>query len=741
MKRTLMPRREKILYAVGLIFAAFLINIIPSKIVLACHVPVFFDCLGTILAAMLGGTLPAVIAGFCSNAFNGISDLTTLYYGIISILIGVAATILQQKGFFRSIPKIGIAIVVFALLGGALGSVLTYFLYGYDFGEGISAPFSIALYETFGFPKFVSQLSADFIIDILDKAIVVIVAVLVYHKIPIHLKHHINYVFLYDPNQSETLKLRGKKLVKLSLLRKVVIMVVIAEILLGALASITGFLLYRQVSIGKFMDIAEGVTKAGSVVIDGDRVDEFITVGKSSSDYLDVEHKLRSIKESFPQTTYLYVYKILDDGCHVVFDLESEEGEAPSQPGEIIPFDPSFKPVLHKLMAGEEIDPIISDDQYGWLLTVYRPLKNTSGKTVAYIAADISMGEIIYDQAKFFIKLLSMFFGLSIIIMSLVLEIVNRNIVHPVNNMASATIHFAYGLEQGRVDSLHELWGLDVKTMDEIEYLYKALTKTCEDSVDFIIKLEQALKRIGSLQDEIIVNFAEMVEARDVSTGDHIKKTAFYVEAIAKELQKEGKFKEILTDAYIEKLKRSAPLHDIGKVAVSDLILNKPGKLTNEEFDIMKSHTTEGMKILTKIESNASEHGTMDDNYLKESIEMAHFHHEKWNGTGYPTGIRGEAIPLSARIMAVADVFDALVAERVYKKPFPYEKAMAIITEGAGQHFDPTIVEAFCHISDELYKHRTVLKRTEGDGEQPSGEQPKDEKPKDEQPKGEAPKA
>jgi HD-GYP domain-containing protein (c-di-GMP phosphodiesterase class II) len=339
------------------------------------------------------------------------------------------------------------------------------------------------------------------------------------------------------------------------------------------------------------------------------------------------------------------------------------------------------------------------------------------------------MGEIVYDQAKFFIKLLSMFFGLSIIIMSIVLELVNRNIVHPVNNMAAATIHFAYSLEQGRVDCLHELWGLDVKTMDEIEYLYKALTKTCEDSVDFIIKLEQAVKRIGNLQDEIIVNFAEMVEARDISTGDHIKKTAFYVEAIAKELQREGKFKEILTDAYIEKLKRSAPLHDIGKVAVSDLILNKPGKLTNEEFDVMKSHTTEGMKILTKIETNASEHGTMDDNYLKESIEMAHFHHEKWNGTGYPTGIRGEAIPLSARIMAVADVFDALVAERVYKKPFSYEKAMAIITEGAGQHFDPTIVEAFCHISEELYKHRTVLNHPEG------------EHPRDAQPASEAPKA
>ena len=99
----------------------------------------------------------------------------------------------------------------------------------------------------------------------------------------------------------------------------------------------------------------------------------------------------------------------------------------------------------------------------------------------------------------------------------------------------------------------------------------------------------------------------------------------------------------------------------------------------------------------------------MDDDYLKEATEMAHYHHEKWDGTGYPTGIKGSGIPLSARIMAVADVFDALVAERIYKKPFTYEKAMAIITEGAGKHFDPTVVEAFCHISEELYAQRTVL--------------------------------
>jgi HD-GYP domain-containing protein (c-di-GMP phosphodiesterase class II) len=179
------------------------------------------------------------------------------------------------------------------------------------------------------------------------------------------------------------------------------------------------------------------------------------------------------------------------------------------------------------------------------------------------------------------------------------------------------------------------------------------------------------------------------------------------VEAIAKELQREGKLPDIIDDAYIAKLKRSAPLHDIGKIAVSDLILNKPGKLTDEEFAIMKGHTTEGFHILAKIVDNTND--SLDDDYLKESIEMAHYHHEKWDGTGYPTGIKGDAIPLSARIMAVADVFDALVAERIYKKPFTYERAMSIITEGSGKHFDPMVVDAFCKISEKLYNERTKL--------------------------------
>ena len=688
--------------AIALIVFGLLLNIVPAKIALYFELPVFLDSIGTILVAMLGGTLPAVIVGFFSNAFNGLSDITTLYYGIISILIGVAATLFQQRKFFVSVPKIIVSILVFTLLGGGLGSILTYFLYGYNFGEGISAPFATAIYENLGWTKFFSQLSADIVIDIFDKAIVVAAAIIGYRFINDHFKRLFAKVFLFEPYISHQ-----NKLFKHSLLSKVVIIVIAAEILLGALASITGFILYRQVSIGKFTDIANGLSEAASVVIDADRVDEFIEQGHNAEGYDAIEKLLYRIRDGFPQAQYLYVYKILEDGCHVVFDLVSRDGEAGSSPGDLVAFDPSFKPYLSNLLKGEPIEPIISDDQYGWLLTVYRPLKNSAGKTVAYVAADISMGEIVYDQAKFFIKLLSMFFGLSIIIMSIVLEFAKRGIVHPVNRIASAAIHFAYNLEQGRENSLSELNTLNIGTSDEIEHLYKAINKMGIDSVEFIHRFEAAADRIAKMQDEIIINFAEMVEARDTSTGSHIKKTAFYVEAIAKELQREGKLPDIIDDAYIAKLKRSAPLHDIGKIAVSDLILNKPGKLTNEEFAIMKSHTIEGFHILAKIVDNTND--SLDDDYLKEAIEMAHYHHEKWDGTGYPTGIKGDAIPLSARIMAVADVFDALVAERIYKKPFTYEKAMSIITEGSGKHFDPMVVDAFCKISEKLYNERTKL--------------------------------
>jgi len=193
----------------------------------------------------------------------------------------------------------------------------------------------------------------------------------------------------------------------------------------------------------------------------------------------------------------------------------------------------------------------------------------------------------------------------------------------------------------------------------------------------------------------LIMVMADLVESRDKYTGDHIKNTSAYAQIIMNQMRREGIYADQLTDEFISNVAKSAPLHDVGKIAVSDVILNKPGRLTDEEFAIMRSHTLAGKEILEGATAAVSE-----SSYLDEAQNLAAYHHEKWNGSGYPYGIEGEEIPLSARIMAVADVFDALVAKRSYKEGFPVDKALAIIEEGIGTHFDPQVARAFLHAQD-----------------------------------------
>lgn len=208
-------------------------------------------------------------------------------------------------------------------------------------------------------------------------------------------------------------------------------------------------------------------------------------------------------------------------------------------------------------------------------------------------------------------------------------------------------------------------------------------------------------ERISGMQSGIITFMAEVVENRDDNTGGHIRRTAKYVEYIAQKLKKQGMYNDILTDKYMSDMVVAAPLHDIGKIHIPDAVLNKPGKLTEEEFKIMKTHSTAGEELLTHAKAELGESG-----YLNMAVEMAAYHHEWWNGKGYPYGISGEEIPLCARIMAVADVFDAPTSKRCYKKAMPLEKAYAIIREESGTHFDPAVVEAFFAAAEDIEKRK-----------------------------------
>lgn len=231
------------------------------------------------------------------------------------------------------------------------------------------------------------------------------------------------------------------------------------------------------------------------------------------------------------------------------------------------------------------------------------------------------------------------------------------------------------------------------------------LSSICVTIVVLGIYINQENPSVVELEhyhNEMIVGFANLVENKDGSTGGHIKRTALYVKLLADELRNRGYYKEILTKDYLENLYMAAPMHDIGKIAVPDVILQKPDKLTDEEFENMKLHTIKGGEIIKDTFGHLG-----DKKYAEMAYYVAKYHHEKWNGKGYPRGLKGEEIPLCARIMAVADVFDAVSQKRCYREAMPLDRCFEIIENGSGKDFDPILVEIFLDIRpkvEEIYK-------------------------------------
>jgi putative two-component system response regulator len=211
-------------------------------------------------------------------------------------------------------------------------------------------------------------------------------------------------------------------------------------------------------------------------------------------------------------------------------------------------------------------------------------------------------------------------------------------------------------------------------------------------------QVEMRTRQLAALQDAIIIAMASLAETRDNDTGHHIRRTQHYVRELALCLQGREKYRKELTNEDIEILYKTAPLHDIGKVGVPDNILLKPGRLTPEEFAEMKRHTVYGRDAIIAAEK------TMEtpEAFLLTARDIACYHHEKWDGSGYPEGLAGEDIPLPARLMAIADVYDALITKRVYKDAMSHEEAVKIIEDGAGTHFDPEAVAAFSIVKDKF---------------------------------------
>ncbi|MFZ3127785.1 MAG: two-component system response regulator [Rhodoferax sp.] len=269
------------------------------------------------------------------------------------------------------------------------------------------------------------------------------------------------------------------------------------------------------------------------------------------------------------------------------------------------------------------------------------------------------------------------------------------------------------GLELGAVDYITKPVSPPIVMARVKTHLaLKASSDFLRDQNDYLEQeVAKRTREVAAIQDVTIQAMASLAETRDSDTGNHIRRTQHYMQALAEQLRDHPRFSAFLTERTITMLFKSAPLHDIGKVGIPDRILLKPGRFEPEEFEIMKTHTTLGRNAIEYAERSL---GT-DVEFLRMAKEIALSHHEKWDGTGYPQGLSGDAIPISARLMALADVYDALISRRVYKEGMPHEKAVDIIRSGRASHFDPDVVDAFMALQ-EVFR-ATALRFADSDGD------------------------
>jgi len=250
-------------------------------------------------------------------------------------------------------------------------------------------------------------------------------------------------------------------------------------------------------------------------------------------------------------------------------------------------------------------------------------------------------------------------------------------------------------------DATTEVRGFELGVIDFVTKPFSApvLLNRIKTHLQIDKLIRERTAQIQRLKNAIVFSFADIVEKRDHDTGGHIERTSEYIEILVNAMLTRGVHGNELRDVDLDSFISSARLHDVGKIAISDSILNKPGRLNEDEFTTMKTHASEGEGVINQMCSR-----TEDDEFLRNARLFAGYHHERWDGTGYPYGLKETKIPIQGRIMAIVDVYDALISERPYKRPFTQEETISIIMENAGKQFDPFIAEVFFEVKDQLYQ-------------------------------------
>ena len=633
-------------------------------------VMLYLDCVFTILVSCIFGYFPGLVVGMGTNLLNCVFDGDSIYYAFISGLIAMLAGLLMRTGMFRKWWGYILAVLLFSFFGGGVGSVLTYFLYGQSV-DVVTPSLTADLYNNFGFTPFWANYVASSLWDMLDKTITMAIVLGVFLLYPNNeraLEFFPNTFMLRKPWNVPAKRKFYQHISIHSLDFKIISIMTFAYVLLASSVAMVLGISYHNTAFDEAGDTARQYATAVTYVIDGDEVNlwmshqDEIKAAPTTYGYSHTFAGLESIKISSNKVLDVYVFTT--DG-KTVLDLEY----GVTALGEPLHHQEEYE----EFLAMGDIDRYFEHNgEHGHFLGYYCPILDGEGKTVAYAVANLDVSMI------------------RIQVMSTVVQIVDSEM------RAYEAIGPRKWLTSKARKQLVKLRG-----KDEISNLSALSHSTMDLASESILKIEEQAAKLIATQKGVVFALAEIIESRDKCTADHTTRTSHYSGMIARELVKEGKYTEIFTEQFLDDFAIAAALHDVGKIKIPDAILNKPGKLTKEEFDVMKEHTLEGEKIIELALKGIG----VSSEYLETARQVSGSHHERWDGTGYPRGLKGDEIPLCARIVAIADVFDALTCLRPYKEPWPFEKALATIQEESGTHFDPELVDAFVAIKDEVKEY------------------------------------
>lgn len=690
----------RILLAIG----GIIINVLLAFVMTRLGIVFFLDTIGTIVVASVGGLFPGIFTGVLSNAIYSLFNQDAVYFCFLNAFIAIFTVWFIKK---ISLKKIRYLIAYALIVGFASGTIST--LINWLILDGVQVARSSDTTISFASSLRISLFSAYYIyiiiLNIFDKGISIFCAWFILNLIPKGILDKIERGnWKQKPlDNEEILELKKwSQKIEHHMSRRSIAIVMASSVILVVVTGWIGISMYFKSARQEKTIDAYNALVLSSEVIDPGKIDAFIENGEKEEGYLETQEFLIKIKNNTQAIENMFFIKYGKDHGTRIFDLDGEEADDIPL---IIGYEEGFYEHLSRFLKGENVEPLEHGGFRNWKRSVFYPIRNDKNEVVCYGVADVSISDMQGYLKDFIVKASIILLGFFILVTAHNLWITNVTTVYPIRSMAKCVGEFSrQSYSQEQLDNnVRRIRSLNIETHDEVEQLYNSICSMTLNLSEQMRDLRRLSETTAKMQDGLIITMADMVENRDSDTGAHIQKTSAYVKIIVEGLIAKGYYAHKIDDKFVSDVIRSAPLHDIGKINIPDAILNKPGKLNEEEFEVIKTHTTMGKKIMEDAISTV-----MGENYLKEARNMAAYHHERWDGTGYPEGLHGEVIPLSARIMAVADVFDALTSPRVYKPAFPLDKALSIIQEAAGTQFDPKCVEVFM---DNLPEVKVILRK------------------------------